>query len=81
MRAVEVSIGEPPHPDISHVALEPQVARPGPSCRSSTPVGAGRAAAFANTELLAAGSSLGTGPSPFTGPFRADGDLGAVRRR
>ena len=28
-----------------------------------------------NTELQAAGSSLDTGLSPFTGPFRADGDL------
>ena len=74
VRAVEVNIGDLQHPNISHVGLSLK----SPTGTVVPLVNSGRGGpgdTFVNTELQVAGSSLDTGSSPFTGAFRADGDL------
>jgi YD repeat-containing protein len=74
VRAVEVNIGDLQHPDTSHVglSLKSPTGTIVPLLNSGL---GGPGGTFVNTELQAAGSSLSTGSSPFTGLFRADGDL------
>jgi len=76
VRAVEVNIGDLQHPDISHLSIS--LRAPGEQSVALVNAGLGvPGGKFVNTELMAAGSPLASGVSPFTGNFRADGDLGA----
>jgi hypothetical protein len=76
---VRVTIGSLTHPDISHLSLALKAPNSGPTVPL---VNAGHGPAgqsFTNTELAPAGSPLpNPGAAPFTGTFKADGDLSAM---
>ena len=74
---VQVSIGSLTHPDISHLSL----ALKAPNGTTVPLVDAGHGTAgqsFTNTELVTPGAPSLPASGPYTGTFKADGDLSAM---
>jgi hypothetical protein len=76
---VRVTIGSLNHLDISHLSLALKAPNPGPIVPLVNAGHGGAGQSFTNTELVPAGIPLPSpGAGPFTGTFKADGDLSAM---
>jgi hypothetical protein len=76
---VRVTIGSLNHLDISHLSLALKAPNPGPIVPLVNAGHGGAGQSFTNTELVPAGIPLPfPGAGPFTGRFKADGDLSAM---
>src|SRR4051794_30214292 len=76
---VRVTIGSLTHPDISHLSLALKAPNSGPTVPLVNAGHGPGGQSFTNTELVPAGSALPMpGAAPFTGTFKADGDLSAM---
>ncbi|HEY3186614.1 MAG TPA: PKD domain-containing protein, partial [Solirubrobacteraceae bacterium] len=76
VKGVEVVVGDLTHPDISHLGLE--LVAPDTTTRTTLVDHRGSAGGTFQNTVLSAGAPnpISAGSSPFTNPFRPDGDFG-----